>query len=177
MKSRLAALALAVLTAVAPMRASAEITSKVIYAYRDWQVRLVNYDNDRLRCQARVSRGGYSFSIWASPTTAVRLQFYATGWSFGASHRGNLKVRIDGYPSWRLSNAELYKHSVLFNLPSSSQGTKFLLEVARGETLRLYNDRGNHVHTYSLSGSRASIAALINCVKALRGDRKTDPFS
>ncbi|WP_146010302.1 hypothetical protein [Acidimangrovimonas sediminis] len=178
MKSISCAVALSALSALAPARADAAITSKVIYSYRDWEVRLVNYDNRNLRCQARVSRNGYSFSLYASPGSGVRMQFYSTGWAFGDPHRGNLKLRIGGYPSWRLSNAELYKHSVLFNLPGGSKGSKFLMEVSNGSTLTLYNDRGSHVHTYSLSGSRASMDALIKCVRALRqgGSRSSNPF-
>lgn len=164
-----AALALTLSLGAVPRPATAEVTSRTIYKHQSWQVRVVNYGDKRLRCVAQVSRSGNIFSIWASPDSKVRLQFYSRDWAFGARHRGDLKVRIDGYPSWRMRNAELYKHSVLFNLPSSSKGTKFLLEVARGNTLRLYNSRGKHVRSYTLAGSRASMSALIRCVKALRG--------
>ena len=166
-----AALALSLPLGLTPRAAVAEVTSRTIYKQQSWQVRVVNYDNKRLRCVAQVSQSGNIFSIWASPTSQIRLQFYSRDWAFGPRHRGNLKVRIDSYPSWRMTNAELYKHSVLFNLPSSSKGSKFLLEVARGEALRLYNSRGQHVRSYTLAGSRASMSALIRCVKALRSGK------
>lgn len=169
MKYAIAAVALSAATLFAGQPASAEVTSRTVYSDQAWTVRVVDYGNKRLRCVAQVSRSGDIFSIWASPTSNVRLQFYSREWAFGNSHRGTLKVRIDRNPSWRMRNAELYKHSVLFNLPSSSQGSKFLLEVSRGDALNLYNDNGNHVRTYTLAGSRSSMAALIKCVRALRG--------
>ena len=160
--------AMSALMALGAGPAAAKITSRTVYSNQSWQVRIVNYDNKRLRCVAQVSRNGNIFSIWASPTSRVRLQFYARDWAFGARHRGDMRVRIDSYPSWAMRNAELYKHSLLFNLPNSSKGTKFLLEVSRGETLRLYNKSGKHVRSYTLAGSRGSMAALIKCVRALR---------
>ena len=177
MKSLFCALAVCAVSILGPTAALARAESKLIYSYGAWEVRLVGFDDGAVSCLAKVSRASDSFSVWASPSSPVKLQFYSTSWAFDTS-TANLKVRIDSFPSWRMTNAKLYKHSVLFNLPNNDAGSKFLLEVARGITLRLYNDSGRHVKSYTLSGSNASIRQLINCVRVLRNDAGgANPFN
>lgn len=175
MRSFVLAATMGLLVSLGAPPASAETRSKLVYSSGAWQVRVVAYDTGSMKCQARVADNGYSFSVWAAPGSAVRLQFYSSRWGFN-DERATLKVRIDSYPSWRLSNAHLYKHSVLFNLPNNSAGSKFLKEVAYGNRLVLRSDSGRHVHTYTLYGSKASIRALITCVDALKGRNDRNPF-
>lgn len=164
-KTFLAIAALA--AAVAAGSAQAETRSKVVYEFKAWRVLAVAWDDGTFACDAEVSEPGESLSIWADNTNPVKLQFYSTQWDFGSGDTADLEVQIDRRAPWTLNNADLYKNSILFNLPDSKDGTRFLLEVAKGNTLYLRTSGGRNIQSYTLAGSRASINALIDCVKAL----------
>ncbi len=142
-------------------------SSRTVYSARAWRVELVTWANGSRSCEAKVTYPGESFSIWADNNNPVRLQFYSTSWSFGKGDTANLQVQIDRRPIWTLTNAELYLNSILFNLPRGNTGTRFLREVMAGNVLYLRTERGGFVQNYTLSGSNASIQALINCVDRL----------
>lgn len=157
--------------------AAAETSSTILYQHRAWEVQFVAFDDGSVACVAQVSQPGDSFSIWAGPNEPVKLQFYSTEWQFDGG-TANLSLRIDRRAPWDLTNAELYENSVLFNLPDSQAGTNFLLEIARGNTLYLRTETGDPVKSYSLSGSRASMNALIECAETLdRGANPQNPFN
>jgi hypothetical protein len=66
---------------------------------------------------------------------------------------------------------------VLFNLPDSDAGIEFIVEVAQGNRLFLRSDDGSDVQNYSLSGSRASIDALIECGNVITQQTPKNPFN
>jgi hypothetical protein len=152
--------------AAAPLLAEPQSTS--LYKYKHWEVEAVQYDDGSLACLAEVDAQTDSFTLWVSPDQSVRLQFYSTSWEFGEGDTANLQVEIDRRGAWTLTNAELYKNSILFDLPDSDQGVRFLTEVAQGRTAHLKTESGEGVMDYSLSGSHASINALIECADAIR---------
>ncbi len=154
--------------------ALADIQSRTLFQRRAWEVQVVRFDDGSIACVARVTRPGVTFSVWADAGNPVKLQFYSTAWSLGEGETADLIVQIDRRAPWTLTNAELYKSSVLFNLPDDSTGTQFLLEVMQGNALYLRNDRNQPVESYTLAGSSASILALIDCVDGLR--RRPNPF-
>jgi hypothetical protein len=160
------------ITGVAPV--AAQIQSRTVFQQRAWEVQVVWFEDGSVFCVAQVSRPGETFSVWASTSGPVKLQFYSTGWDFGTGDTANLVVQIDRRAPWKLTNAELYLQSVLFNLPDNDTGTRFVLEVMRGNTLYLRDSRNRPVRQYTLAGSSASIQALIVCVDALR--HRSNPF-
>lgn len=164
-RALLAVVAVSTVTVALPAVA-ANSTDKVIYSYGDWEVRVVAWDDGSMACVAQVTYTDDSFSIWADTTNPIKLQFYYSGWNFTES-TADLEVQIDGRTPWSMTNADLYKQSVLFDLPDSRSGTRFLSEIVYGTTLHLRNDQGKSVQDYSLWGSQASIAALTKCVDAL----------
>lgn len=162
--------------ALAVTGASAEAQqSEVLFQHKHWQVEIVGWDDGSVGCVAQVSAPGESFSIWTFPDGAVQLQFYSTAWQFGEGDRADLQVQIDRRAPWNLTNAELYKNSVLFYLPDDKAGVDFIVEVARGNRLYLRAANGNDVQNYSLAGSRASIDALIECGNVI--SRPGNPFN
>ena len=64
---------------------------------------------------------------------------------------------------------------MLFDLPDEKGSVNFVLEVAKGRTLHLRDADGTPVKDYTLSGSAASINALIDCGTAISG--ATNPFN
>lgn len=164
------------LTGLFSMQALAESQSETLYARKAWEVQFVSFDDGTVSCLAQVSEGEESFSIWADAENLVKLQFYSADWDFGEGDTADLEVQIDRRGPWNLTDAELYLQSVLFDLPDSNIGTKFLLEVVKGSTLYLRDSDGNDVRSYSLAGSSASIQALIECVDGIGTGTDTNPF-
>lgn len=158
--------------------AQAESQYKVLYSHKAWEVQVVAFEDGSLSCLAQVSEGTESFTIWADAESLVKLQFYSADWNFGEDETADLEVEIDHRSPWTLNAAELYLQSVLFNLPNSDAGTKFLLEVVKGNTLYLRDKDGIDVRSYSLAGSSASIQALTDCLDGISsGSADENPFN
>jgi hypothetical protein len=153
--------------------------SEVLYTNRAWRVEVSRFDDGTYGCVAQVSSpdGGESFSIWTFQEGGVRLQFYSTQWEFGEGETADLEVQIDRRGPWTLTAAELYKNSVLFDLPAGDDGARFVREVSNGTIPYLRNDSGEDVQSYSLSGSNASIDALIECEGAITPTDTKNPFN
>ena len=149
--------------------------TQVLFTYKNWQVEGVTFDDNSIACLAEVSDPGESFSVWVFPDKSIRLQFYSDAWDFGDNQTVNLEVEIDHRSPWTLTNANLTKNSVLFDLPDQDASVNFLTEVAGGSTLHLRSESGDGVKDYSLSGSSASISHLIDCGNSITGD--ANPFN
>lgn len=149
--------------------AGAEPTSEMLYQYKHWEVEVVSYDDGSFACLAEVDATSDSFSIWTYQDQSVRLQFYSTSWEFGEGDTANLEIQIDRRGPWSMTDAELYQNSILFDLPDSKAGVRFLVEVAQGSRLYLRTEAGESVMDYSLAGSRASMDKLIECGNAISG--------
>jgi len=157
--------------------AGAETTSERVYSYKHWDVEIVGYDDGTVACTAKVDAVTESFSIWTYPDQTLRLQFYSTAWDFGdGGDTANLLVQIDRRTPWTLTDADLYQNSVLFNLPGSEDGWRFLTEIAAGNVLYLRSEAGEDVQSYSLAGSRASMSALGECSDVITGASR-NPFN
>jgi hypothetical protein len=151
--------------------------SEVLFSHKHWQVEVVGWDDGSVGCVAQVSAPGESFSIWTYPDGTVQLQFYSTAWQFGEGDTADLEVQVDRRAPWNLTGAELYQNSVLFYLPDSGAGVDFVVEVAQGSRLYLRSADGADVQSYSLSGSRASIDALVECGEVITGPNSGNPFN
>ncbi|MBL4926732.1 DUF1176 domain-containing protein [Fuscibacter oryzae] len=157
--------------------ALAEAKSQIVFQHKHWQVEVIALDDGTMSCTAAVDGGSDSFTIWVFQDKSVRLQFYSTSWDFGEGQTADLQVAIGSRAPWNLTGAELYKNSVLFDLPDSDQGVNFLIEVAQGSRLYLRSADGSDVVDYSLAGSNASINALVECSDALSKGGDANPFN
>jgi hypothetical protein len=169
-------LAAGLVCALAASGAAAQ-QSEVLFSHKHWEVSVVGWDDGSVGCVAEVKAPGESFSIWTFPDGAVQLQFYSTAWQFGEGQTADLGVQIDRRAPWSLTGAELYQNSVLFYLPDSNAGVNFISEVARGNRLYLRSDDGSDVQNYSLSGSSASIGALVDCGDVITKRTPGNPFN
>jgi hypothetical protein len=166
----------AALVAASAGAASAQ-QSEVLLTHKHWQVEVVGWDDGSVGCVAQVSAPGESFSIWTYPDGTVQLQFYSTAWQFGEGDTADLEVQIDRRAPWNLTGAELYQNSVLFYLPDTGAGVDFVVEVAKGSRLYLRSADGADVQSYSLSGSSASIDALVECGEVISNPNSGNPFN
>lgn len=167
------ALAAALLASVAG--AAVADTSEVLFRHKNWMVEGVTYDDGTIACIAEVSDPTDNFSIWVYPDKTISLQFFSTAWDFGTEDSSaDLQVQIDRRAYWSLTNATLHSSSVWFDLPDSDDSVNFLTEVAHGNRLYLRNSDGSDVMDYTLSGSSASMSALIDCGNAI--SKSSNPF-
>jgi hypothetical protein len=162
----LGAVALAVVSTVG--QGSAQ-TTQTVFSHKHWQVEIVQFDDGSYACEAKVSTGDESFSMWAFQDGTVRLQFYSVDWDFSGGGSADLELQIDRRKEWNLTNAELYQNSVLFDIPGTNDALRFVNEVAQGNRLFLRDDAGQGVRDYSLAGSKASITALVDCSDVITG--------
>lgn len=151
-----------------PTAALAESQSEILFQHKHWEVEVVGFDDGSFACLAEVDAQTDSFTIWLYADNTVKLQFYSTSWDFGDGDTADLQVQIGNRSPWNLNAADLYKNSILFNLPDSDQSVGFLTEVAQGSRLFLRTAAGEPVMDYSLQGSSASMAALGECGDALK---------
>jgi hypothetical protein len=168
-------LSLTAVAASAALPAFAEVQTETLFTYKNWEVEIVGFDDGSVACLAEVEDPGDSFTIWTYPDQSMQLQFFSDVWDFGEGETADLEVQVDRRGAWDLTGAELYKQSVLFNLPDSKDGVRFLVEIAQGSKLHLRSADGDDVMWYSLAGSRASMNALIECGEAITGANK-NPF-
>ncbi len=136
--------------------------SEIVFSRKAWQVELVAFDDGTFGCVAHVTRPRGSFSVWIFEDDTARLQFFSDEWEFEGG-TADLEIQIDRRGPWTLTNAELYENSVLFNLPDSRDGKRFIREVAAGNKLILRDDDGEQVRQFTLAGSAASMLALAEC--------------
>ncbi len=149
--------------------AFADSKSVDLFHAKDWDVRLVTWDDGSSSCVAEVSYdNGDAFSIWRDRSHPIRLQFYSDGWSFGSDDSyADVALEVDSHNSWKVTKADFYKNSVLIDLPTGPSADQFLAEIESGDTLYLYDDKGKEQSSYSLAGSQASISALNGCLGQL----------
>jgi len=156
---------------------SADPTSVTLFQHKNWEVELVTFDDGGRACLAEVDAKTDSFTVWLYQDTTFKLQFYSQEWDFGdPGTNADLQLRVDRRGPWNLTQAELYKSSVLFTLPDSDTGVRFLVEVAAGRDLLLATAEGEGVKSYSLAGSSASMRAMLECGDAITGGNN-NPFN
>lgn len=148
--------------------AAADPIATMLFQHKHWEVEHVLFDDGTTACYAEVDATSDSFTVWGYASGDLKLQFYSTSWDFGeGGDTGDIQIQIGKKSPWDLSDADLYKNSILFNLPDSDQSVRFLTEVAGGNRLYLRSGNGDPIMDYSLSGSQAAMGAMINCVEQL----------
>lgn len=151
-----------------PQVALAEARTETLFEHKHWEVEVVEFDDGTYACLAEVDATTDSFTLWLYADNTVKLQFYSTSWDFGEGDTADLQIQIGNRSPWNLNAADLYKNSILFNLPDSDGSVRLLTEVAQGNRLYLRTAAGEPVMDYSLAGSSASMEALAICGDALR---------
>ena len=148
--------------------ALADPSAKVLMQEKQWDAEILSYDDGTFACLAQVDLADRTFTIWSYPDRAVRLQFYAPGWDFGADHRVRYEVAVDAGPA-RVMTAQAFKNSILFDVPTGESWVDFLYDVTQGRVLYLRDAAGAAAMDYPLAGSGAALAALIQCGAAIAG--------
>jgi hypothetical protein len=168
---------LAALASTAVSSTAMADSSEILFKHKNWLVEGVTYDDGTIACLAEVNDPNDNFAIWIYPDQSISLQFFSTAWDFGdTDSTADLKLQIDRRADWSLTGATLHASSVWFDLPDSDAAVNFLTEIASGIRLYLRDADGSHVMEYSLAGSSASMAAMIECGNAISTQRSSNPF-
>jgi hypothetical protein len=152
------------------------VESRIVYQRKHWEVLVAAYDDASITCIARVEKPGSAFAIWADGDSAAQLQFWDNSWNFSGGAE-DIVVQIDRRAKWDLTNADLDGQSVWFTLPNNNDAERFIREVAYGNTIKLFNNSGRLIDSWSLAGSLASINALIDCTDSLLTQADGNPFN
>ncbi len=168
---------------LAPLPLAADTQSETVFSRKAWKVEVVAFDDGTLACVSSVTRPRGKFSIWVFDDQSVRMQFFSEEWQFDQSS-ADLEIQIDRRGPWTLTGADLYQNSVLFDLPDSRAGRRFMVEVADGKTLVLRDADGADVRRFTLAGSKASMLAMAECGETISqggsdglAKRQANPFN
>ncbi len=146
--------------------------SRTLYRHKAWEVRAVAFDNGRLSCVATVTKpSGDAFSVWSDGITPVNLHFFSPRWNFRPGNT-DIVIRIDRRKPWTLNDANLQGEGIFFYLGPGNSSLRLMQEIMAGNRLRLFDNQGGLVRSYSLAGSKASIRKLIECTNALKKLRR-----
>jgi hypothetical protein len=146
--------------------ANADPKTETLFKQLNWETSRVTFDDGDVACLAEVANhdSSESMSLWRFRDT-LRLQFYSEAWSFGEGEQADIDLKIDDLASWQMTNAELYKNSVLFDLPADENGDKLTMELRSGKTAVVTGDSAIGYRNYSLLGAVEAIPYLEGCFR------------
>jgi hypothetical protein len=145
--------------------ASAEPKVETLFSKVNWTTERVTFDDGDVGCVAEVKNqnGTEVMSFWRFKDT-YRLQFYSKTWNFGESGTSDVNLKVDDLKSWDLKNSDLYKNSVLFDLPTGKEnGARFVAELRGGKFIVLQGAGAVGYRNYSLLGADEAIKHLESC--------------
>jgi hypothetical protein len=152
--------------ACSAVSANAETKVELLFSKVNWKTERVTFDDGDVGCVAEVRNqdGTEVMSFWRFKNT-YRLQFYSISWEFGESGKADVKLKIDDLDSWNLKNSELYKNSVLFDIPPGKEnGDAFVAELRGGKFIVLQGAEAVGYRNYSLLGAAEAIDHLESCL-------------
>ena len=169
---RLCAWALAMVCAAAPGLA-AEYDVTRLFAKGEWSVDLTYNTAENITwCAADTeNRAGQWFSIVAYDEGGAAVFLGDPQWQLSPR---DIRLRLDiDYSRWDI-DAEAAEESVVFFLSGAEAAPDFLVELMRGSAISAFNDDGDQLAEFSLTGSHAAMTELIECWQRI--DRR-DPFA
>lgn len=154
---------------------------ETLYSRGNWRLDINFHDDGALSCESRtVNSQGYVMSLFTWDDGDYIIRFTNDGWSFGDNSQDqDFVVRIDRRSPWDISGSKFGDIIQTIVTPPSSSLTRFFSEVARGNTLYLYNDRGSEITRFSLSGSSRTLDQHRVCERRIFSGsafNRSDPF-
>lgn len=143
-----------------------------LFEHKDWVVLYVEDDVRGAYCTATVSDPDLYFSVdvLAAGWAEVYVIDDAKNWITADGLQ--FRLWVDGRTPWIVSGASVWEHSMTYVL-NGPEGIQFLKEIAYGQQLYVdYNEQGGNGPAwdvaFSLSGSRAALNVMDDCVGKLR---------
>lgn len=147
--------------------------SEVYFAKGRWQVEVTHDSQDgSLWCSALTeNNNNQSFDITAFDDGQLTLFVFDGDWEL---RERPIRFLVDVDRSrWTMDGTgKNISVSVTMNDPDTA--VRFLTQLQRGNTVRVYNENEVKLATFSLSGSRAGIDALFECWDRI--NKSSDPF-
>jgi len=144
-----------------------EITEDVLVFERGlWTVSRVAMDDGTRYCVAEVVSDNAWVTIWIEQDGTTGIEFNSEDWGYDISTE-TFVATIDNRRGRNLANPDISGNSVYFHLPDDKTSIAFLGEVRDGRELYLNNKQGELIAKFPLTGSSASIGAVVDCVDRL----------
>lgn len=157
------------IAALAPTAAISE--SWTLMSHKHWEVSYISTD-DLVYCSARNMGDGMMFAINVG-AGGVSVFVYDSRRDWNASFDALVKVKVDGRSPWTVSDVVANGEAISFDLVGD-KGAAFLREIEFGNRVSVdYKEIDEDVSRFdsdlwfSLSGSRAALFALNECMKRL----------
>ncbi len=155
-------------------------TYNTLYSRGYWRLDLNAHPDGTQSCESRtVNSDGYVFNMFTLSTGDYIIQFENDGWDFGLDEiNQDFVVEIDRRGPWNISGTKWNNKIRTVVTPPNNGLSRFLNEVARGNTLYLRNDRGSEIARFSLRGTAATLGQHRACERRIfSGFRSHDPFN
>lgn len=156
------------LAIIAALPAGAAPTQKatVVFTAKDWTVRRILWSDGKTACVAGVTKPHAALTLWADNRDPLRLQVYDDRWRF--QPRGHaVRLQVDADRPFTAATAQLFRQSVIADMPADADGAAFLAALGRGKTVRLLADDGKPLQSFSLAGAQAALGMLTRCAAGL----------
>lgn len=139
----------------------------VIFTAKDWTVRRILWSDGANACVAGVTKPNAALTLWADNRHPLRIQVYDDHWRFRPRNHA-VRLRVDARAPFTAATAQLFRQSVIFDMPPDAQGAALLSSLAKGQTVRLLADDGKPLQSFSLAGAAAALSMLTRCAAGLR---------
>lgn len=148
--------------------------TNLLFKHKSWHVELTHDTRDGdVWCSAVTeNRSGQTFNIVTYPDDSASLFVFDQNWNL-SPRTIEFVLDID-YNRWTvIGHGE--DIGIQVSLDGDDQAGKFILELAEGNAVALYNLDLRRLAVFSLAGSKAALLALLDCWEAI-SDQTSDPF-
>ncbi|MDE3079670.1 MAG: hypothetical protein KGI94_06550 [Paracoccaceae bacterium] len=166
MSRRFAIMAVSLALAAAAADAAPTQDAKVVFTAKDWSVRRIDWSDGAKACVAGVTRPDAALTLWADNRHPLRVQVYDGRWNFRPRSHA-VRLQVDAGRPFAAGTAQLFRQSVIAEVPADAQGAAFLAALGRGRTVRLLADDGKALQSFSLAGAQAALGMLTRCAAGL----------
>lgn len=126
--------------------------------------------------------GTFMFGYYLIGHLPAYLLLWQAHWAIPPDMRGEMEIRVDDAPPWRMTARPLAAVSsklLMSPAPSAPRGAQLIDQLARGTMLTVRFPASGLAYAVSLGGSAAAIADLEDCRRrhAARGSAERAPDS
>ncbi|MBV6638218.1 MAG: hypothetical protein KI788_20215 [Mameliella sp.] len=153
--------------------AAQDYDTRTLMQHRQWQVDVTySQSSDSYWCTAGVENGStQKFNLVAYQNEAFALFIFDPRWNLEA-RPVSFVVDVDRN-RWNMDGSG-EGTGIALSMTDAEKAAKFLVQLKRGNSVYVYNDKQQRQATFSLSGSSRAIDALFECWDTIVGSQ--DPF-
>jgi hypothetical protein len=147
-----------------------------LFTHKAWAVDLLYGDSEPFCRAGTRARDGTFLNIVAYPNYHLVVHLYNVNWRiFGGAYR-HVIADVD-YERWS-GDAEVAPsgQSLFVEMGGAEVAVNFLTDLTTGNAMALYNEDMHRIAMFSLAGSSAAVAKLMECWGRVLPREGADPF-